>query len=236
MTKPETFRTVGRDLERRLCAYALSASAAGIGMVSGTSAEAEVVYTPTQVTITRGSLPIDLNTDGIDDFILVDNFYFAPRSRFPFLGGRRLVLGGNASASAIPFNQEIAVLNSGSVIGSTRAFKNVHEPRVPMAAALQIYHGSTGTCCLSFVGQWANVKNKYLGLKFQINGQTHFGWARVTVRVFEDQFFLGRVNATLTGYAYETNPNTAIVAGDTGGTSTVTSKHSLGRLARGVSH
>jgi len=46
-------------------------------------------------------------------------------------------------------------------------------------------------------------------LKFQINGQTHFGWARMTVNLS-----LRRpMQVLLTGYAYETNPNTPIIAG-----------------------
>jgi len=60
-------------------------------------------------------------------------------------------------------------------------------------------------------GSWINVKNRYLGIKFEINGETHYGWARLSVLV---QLPL-TVTATLTGYAYETVPNKPIVAGQT---------------------
>ena len=62
------------------------------------------------------------------------------------------------------------------------------------------------------LGNWFNVKNRYLGLRFQINGKTHYGWARVNVEVNEKH----QLTATVTGYAYETIPNKAILAGQTG--------------------
>ena len=68
-----------------MCSYSLAATAAGVGLLAAVPANAEVVYTPVNVTIARGQLPIDLNADGINDFLLVDNFYAAPRSRFPLL-------------------------------------------------------------------------------------------------------------------------------------------------------
>ena len=68
-----------------------------------------------------------------------------------------------------------------------------------------------------FDGPWQNVSGKYLGIQFSINGQTHYGWARLTVKSFIDsQTHYPEIKVTLTGYAYETQPNTAILAGDEG--------------------
>jgi hypothetical protein len=61
-------------------------------------------------------------------------------------------------------------------------------------------------------GQWVNVRSRYLGLKFRINGKVHYGWARLNVTVGNS-----RISATLTGYAYETTANKAIIAGATKG-------------------
>lgn len=61
-------------------------------------------------------------------------------------------------------------------------------------------------------GPWAYVKNRYLGLKFQTKGQTHFGWARLSTKIG-----FGGATGILTGYAYETIPNKAIIAGKTHG-------------------
>jgi hypothetical protein len=58
---------------------------------------------------------------------------------------------------------------------------------------------------------WFGV-DRYLGLKFVIKGTTRYGWARLTVSM---EFY--KVSATLKGYAYETIPGKAIIAGATKG-------------------
>ena len=75
-----------------------------------------------------------------------------------------------------------------------------------------------------------DVKNRYLGFKFQIKGKIHYGWARLNVTGSG----LGTIVATMTGYAYETIPNKAIVAGRTKGTEdNVDEFGTLGDLALG---
>ena len=66
-------------------------------------------------------------------------------------------------------------------------------------------------------GYWAgNLKNRYLGVRFQLKGQTHYGWIRLTVTTNVKS---GRpsLEATITGYAYETIPGKSIIAGATKG-------------------
>jgi hypothetical protein len=60
-------------------------------------------------------------------------------------------------------------------------------------------------------GHWFRKDNRYLGLQFQINGQTHYGWARLSVRNFN----AGEMEVGISSFAYETEPNTAIRAGQT---------------------
>jgi hypothetical protein len=50
-------------------------------------------------------------------------------------------------------------------------------------------------------------------LKFTIKGKTHFGWARLNLTFTSKHL----IDAVLTGYAYETIPGKAIVAGQTKG-------------------
>ena len=59
-------------------------------------------------------------------------------------------------------------------------------------------------------GYWLNGKKQFLGLKFTIAGQTHYGWARLTTGVDTC-----KVKAVLTGYAYESEPDTPILTGAT---------------------
>jgi hypothetical protein len=97
-----------------------------------------------------------------------------------------------------------------------------------------------GTCS----GPWANVTNRYLALKFVIEGKIHLGWARLSVSCPLRSL---AVTATLTGYAYETVPGKAIRTGqrrddaeefNNGGdanlTAPVPKSATLGRLAQGA--
>jgi hypothetical protein len=91
-------------------------------------------------------------------------------------------------------------IKPGVQIGTKRAFHGGHENMAALSRSnTQVW------------GSWVNVNNRYLGIKFEINGETHYGWARLSVQV---QLPL-TVTATLTGYAYETVPNKSIVAGQT---------------------
>jgi hypothetical protein len=56
------------------------------------------------------------------------------------------------------------------------------------------------------------ASSRYLGLEFQINGETHYGWARLSVKWNHREHLL---SVGLTGFAYETEPNTPILAGQT---------------------
>jgi hypothetical protein len=67
---------------------------------------------------------------------------------------------------------------------------------------------SSGDLSTSVFGRWPNVKDRYLGLEFKINGKIHYGWARLSVQVNKT-----KITATPTGYAYETIPNKPIAAG-----------------------
>jgi hypothetical protein len=63
-------------------------------------------------------------------------------------------------------------------------------------------------------GPWQNVNHRYLGVKFVINNETHYGW--VGFRSVTEASNYGGFKAILGGWAYETQPNKPIRAGDTG--------------------
>jgi hypothetical protein len=205
--QPKQIRTSGRkavfandQLEKRWLAYAVSA--AGVVMLAFLShANAEVVFTPANITLTNGVLHLDINQDGVEDFILVDRsvsgtccFY----TRILSVRGQssNLVVGGHGSAGA---------LHSGSVIGPGGAFQGGH---------MKIASGFNDSNSFFIVGgHFANTNQRYLGLKFTISGQVHFGWvgfSRVTVT---ENGSLPVVDATVRGFAYETLPNKPIAAG-----------------------
>lgn len=207
-------------LERRLKAYTVAATAAGVGaLCSGSAAEAKVVYTPANVKIVRniGLVLFDVNHDGIADFGLSNTWIFTSTS-VAFL---RVAPEGQANEiwelATYPSSGCAAALPKGTTIGPKGRFR----PDYPAGNPMVVDNHESGRC------PWGNVKQAYLGLKFVIKGKTHYGWARVKVSLQR----LG-ITAILTGYAYETIPGKPIIAGATEGLDEQAG--SLGALAAGA--
>jgi hypothetical protein len=165
---------------------------------------AEVVCTPVKASLQgTGHLKFDLNNDGIQDvsvngystFIIGsdDNFF-----RSDYLGAHGLVAGNGIVA----FGREFAfALRNGQEFGPSGDFPNAGF----MARHFSnLYSSSTR-------GQWKNVKSaRFLGVKFLISEETHYGWIRFTSSVTSR---LSGVEATVDGYAYETVADKSVVAG-----------------------
>ena len=195
------------QLDKRLLAYALAAAGA-VALTS--SASAEIVYTPTNIRLTYGTLPIDLNNDGINDFTIIN--YATGYSSFTLI--RLMVGGGSPGASAAVIGRKVvstgsawdAPLNFAIGKDSPKGFISLNPPA--MMAQLGCV---PGYCWRPGNGYWANAVNKFLGFRFTLNGEVHYGWARLSVR---SGYFV--LKARLSGYAYETSPDTTILAGDRG--------------------
>lgn len=93
----------------------------------------------------------------------------------------------------------------------------------------------------SSAGNWRDVHGLYLGLKFVIGTETHYGWARFNVTNGGQSG--AAITATLTGYAYESVANRPILTGKTHGPTgpeplamnpTPPQPATLGVLARGA--
>ncbi len=178
------------SLEQGLDRYSVAATAAGLSVLALTCpANAKVVFTPAHLQITADhTLLLDLNHDGVNDFGLHDASLGV--AVIPLQAEGALLQGGGCNPSV-----GAAALKAGSPIGKGQLFQ------------------ASATCMASFsldgsfsVGAWPGAVNRFLGFQFEINGQTHFGWARLSVSRTP-------YTATLTGYAYETVPNRTIIAG-----------------------
>ncbi len=211
-------------IQQRLNHYALAASAAGVSVLAlAQTSAAEVVFTKTHVVIGQnGVYNLDLNHDGAVDFLIqeLDDGGFSSSNALladPALGNGVLGFRNNASA-----------LQLGASIGPSQKFV---AGAYNGEAMVTITHSTTGGT--SHVrGKWVNVKDGYLGLKFEIHGQTHYGWARLSVT--RHNF---HITAVLTGYAYETILNQSITAGQTSDSADAVGAHqplSLGALALGA--
>lgn len=193
---------------RQLNTYALAATAAGVSILAlAQPAEAKVVYTKTNYVIPWNyAYQLDLNHDGITDFLILDfgtSTKSGGRLRTKEAFGNAIqgswVCGTRCGSSSEGFPLDWA-LKPGAQIGPDQGFIACFCDGESMVA-----------------GYWFDVKNRYLGLKFQIGGETHYGWARLNVLANQRL----QLTATLTGYAYETIPNKAIRAGQTDGDNAV---------------
>src|SRR5262249_6510201 len=143
---------------------------------------------------------LDLNRDGITDFTLRNHAttYYNPIE---------LTETAPAGNSVAGFKEYIddsgdyiwcaSKLGGGKGIGPRRQFTN---------EALVLYYGeSNGFFCETHIPP---RKNRYLGTRFQINGESHYGWVRLSI------ILVGRhYKVVLTGYAYETIPKKRIITG-----------------------
>ncbi len=202
-----------QSLHKQLNMYALAGSAAGLGMMGlAHPADAKIVYTPAHVIIGHGGFSgyaIDLNHDGIADFALgtIHNSCTSECGA----GLSAFVVGGDGiegkKATSTNNASYAWALRPKARIGRRAPFGGKGPEHKDVMVSVFSLSGSRKVS-----GEWNNVNGRYLGFKFSIHGKTHFGWARLNVRVH-----LHYITATLTGYAYETIPNKAIIAGATKG-------------------
>lgn len=240
--KNRTVSHLNAKLDHRLLAYAAAATAAGVGILAlSAPADAEIVYTPKYQVLKSddGYLYLDLNNDGINDFYLSNAYATSVFARgrggaFPTgntsrAAGYLVVIGSHPSNRAVAAKGGYASnLEAGVKVGAAHQF-NLGEHEGLMAGCDDI-GGEPATLS----GLWRNVvQNHYLGLRFLIDGQVHYGWARLSVTRNRCD-----LTAALTGYAYETEANTAIITGQTSGNdeADVDTKQAgtLGALARGA--
>jgi hypothetical protein len=228
---------VPEHLNRQVSMYSLAAAAAGVSLCALTTpATAEVVVTRTHLPITHSApVMLDLNKDGIPDFKFTLNsahtsYFYDNLTVCADLCG---IPGNKVMAAKANVFVYASDLMRGAKIGPSAHFNS---------SILGVtVEGSFGDFLSSrtdrtVYGNWGNdPQNRYLGVKFQIKGETHFGWVRMTVT--SDKVL--SITGTITGYAYETVPNKPIVAG-TAATSAAEalvgqqSGASLGMLASGA--
>lgn len=225
-TKPRIRPVVrlGTNAENRLRSYTVAAKAVAAGfefatiatslvcttgfLISAPPSVAEVVYTPANKVLNRhyrageSFFSLDLNNDGQADFTVWIGHGYS------FSSGHDRAYGWAVADGVVASNQVMqsskgewqAALQFGAHVGPAAKFQS-HYERMNYCAFFTTRGVSSGP--------WRAVTNRYLGLKFQLNGEIHYGWARVS-----DSGGCN-VNLVLTGYAYETEPGKPIVAGPT---------------------
>jgi hypothetical protein len=207
-----TKELLAKDFDRHLSIYSASAVMAGVGLLALVQpAEGEIVVTHVNIPICGST--IDLNKDGKPDFSFpcyasqYEHSFYVKMMVAPLTGGKAV---GGARASAGPY---ASALSSGAKIGPSAHFSSsvgIEQLQVERSGGGQ---SISSTSAYSLVGQWGNKGSRYLGVKFLIQGQTHYGWIRMSVT--RPNHHAQSLNGTITEFAYETTANKAITAGAT---------------------
>lgn len=195
--------------------FAIAAILAGMIMLAWAwPAEAKIIYTPANVSIDpTHPYSLDVNNDGLADFTIQqtnDDIHSCKQGAGYVDLLTVTPTQGNGEVISPTGYAYAAAMNKGVQVGPQRSFIS----EAPMAVVKSGYFPILGKCYFLHytLGDWVNVSKCYLGLSFQTNGETHYGWARLSV-----QAGYVYITATLTGYAYETIPGQSILAGQTKG-------------------
>jgi hypothetical protein len=198
---------MNKDLQKRLGKYTAAAAA----LVGATGANAQIVYTDVNPDFAHPGNEIgfglDLNNDANFDFALFSAdtlFASGNRLRQTVVAPYGTAAASNAIAGEAPSGYDYALaLNNGDMIDNTLNWI--------AATNTMAYNVNSAN---PYNENWNGVTDKYLGLKFVVAGNTHFGWARLDVLAIGDIW-------TLKDYAFNASPNTGLTAGQMTGVSTM---------------
>ena len=196
---------------------------AGAFLLGGISAEGAIVYTDVDPdeTYTEHTdfYNLDLNNDGNVDFIVyvVDIStpgVFSTPSGATYAGLFQDVLlfpapGNSAAASTVSsaFIYPYA-LSAGDVIDTGLNFRSDSVQSMATYLAVVDFPAPGSLYMFYSFGNWqGGVEDKFLGLRFQSDGETYYGWARLDCGADHHSF-------TIKDYAYNSTPDEMIIAGE----------------------
>ncbi len=202
------------DNSHRWVVYS-TAAIAGLGMLtSALPAEGEIVSTKADIPIaaTFSAIPptaLDLNHDGVADLRFsryIFGYYRSVRDNVRTVGAHKAALVGTSNHTYKGWGYASA-LKAGDPVGPSA---HIAEKDVMLLARSFVETSNGKTLSQRLYGKWlGNNPERFLGVRFLIDGMIHYGWVRLTVTSGPGREAVG----TITGYAYETVAGKAIKAG-----------------------
>jgi hypothetical protein len=194
-----------KDLLNKLKNY--SKTAAAMAVVGGT-ANAQIVYTDIDADTTLNTFPseYEIDFDGDGNIDLNINMQSSGTSSFGYFKINARV--GSSGTYILSSSGYIAKLNTSFLIGNSSTSSSIyfahHSGSDIKMVEYRSYIGSA-------YGNWAStdVDNKFVGVKFDISGNTHYGWIRLSTHVVDKT----DMYATIKDFAYQSIPDSAIYAG-----------------------
>jgi hypothetical protein len=203
MRNAQVYRAGNEAFEKRLRAYAVGAGAVAAGLLAfSPPATAEIVVVPAHVSLGQGGSQFPINIEGATEFTLLNKFGTTSPLQYCRYDSLVVNAASGADVAGYGLRHQVAPLKFGGVIGTADQFETGKQI---LARAVN---------CKGLPGAshpFANTNDRFLGLKFTLNGQVYYGWAGFSVVTADGERVT--VTATLTAYAYETEPNTPIYAG-----------------------
>ncbi len=192
------------DFKNRLKSY--SSVAAGLAAFTPV-ANAQIIYTDIDpdVNISNSSYLLDLNNDGTEDFRITQN----GSSSYSMDGVAVYAYQSNANKlliDKIQFGYYSYSVNAALALNQGDTIDN-NQPMWGAFGGLNA-HGIYNSAPLD-IGHWKSLSDKYIGFKFVIDSDLHYGWARLNVTP-------DATSATIKDYAYNSIPDEMIMAGQTG--------------------
>ncbi len=191
-----------KRVTQKLAAY--SALAAG-ALVATTGANAQIIYhdVDPDATFTNDgdSLDIDLNNDGVNDFmiwLLNDPANAYSVRLYPEMGNEALGSASAGSGFFYPF-----ALNANDMISSGQSMWNGTINAGALTMAWKYVAGGS-------YGNWFGATDKFLGVRFLAGTNLHYGWIRLDVSANGDSF-------TVKDWAFNAQSDGPIMASQTTG-------------------
>lgn len=192
------------SLEKKLKSYSLmTGSILAMTQVS----DAQIIHhniSDTTFTDNQTGLTFDLNNDGITDYTFFLIKSGSGSAMLNLIGGfgsnTNYEIAGTVGSSSYVYP---AVLQSGDKINNDLEW---HSYGSLFWVFAEHYSYSSGSPLQ--LGNWFGQTEKFVGLRLELNDHKYYGWLRMDVDSFANQF-------TIRDYAYQAKPDSAILAGDT---------------------
>lgn len=190
-------------LNKRLKSYS---ALAGTIFAAANTANAQVVYTnvtPDSTITTGGSYDLDLDNDGTADFVLgvTSGAYTYGSFTIPYNLGT--ISANTANAIDTSTTQFSAEHNTNDAINSSLNWAD------PSTTSYQVLGFAPGGAFAGYnYGNFVGATNKFIGLRFQIDGLDHYGWVRIDMASDGSTI-------TIKDYAYDATPGATSYCGQT---------------------
>jgi hypothetical protein len=175
-----TSANLSESVHRQLNMYALAASAAGVGALALVApAEARIIYTPAHHVIGENQMYQLALNHRERDFFIYNKQCLGSQTDCGSSSGYAWLNIFQSSTGQGGWNQVVGYRTNGSLswASALKRGTRISKQQVFVFGAIMVELFSRTT------GPWNNVTNRYLGLKFKIDGKFHYGWARLNVEV-----------------------------------------------------